>query len=71
MQSPAQFAAAAEVRLLCLEQVRKRTGLGKTATYELIARGLHPSPIKLGRASRWVDREVDAWLERLVIQRGL
>lgn len=59
------------LRLLRIEQVCQRTGLGRTATYELIARGQHPAPIKLGRSSRWVDREVDSWIEQLVRRRGL
>lgn len=62
---------SASVRLLRIDQVRQRTGLGRTATYELIARGLHPSPIKLGRSSRWVDSEVDSWVQQVVRQRGL
>lgn len=58
-------------RLLRIEQVLQRTGLGRTATYELIARGLHPAPIKLGRCSMWLDREMDGWIEQLAIQRSL
>jgi prophage regulatory protein len=58
-------------RLIRLEQVMQRTGLGRTATYEFIAKGQHPAPIKLGRASRWVVQEIDRWLEQLIHQRGL
>jgi prophage regulatory protein len=70
--SPSSSSASGPmVRLLRIDQVRQRTGLGRTATYELIARGQHPAPVKLGRSSRWVDREVDAWVEQVVRQRSL
>lgn len=58
-------------RLLRIDQVLQRTGLGRTATYELMARGLHPAPIKVGRCSMWLDREIDGWVEQLAIQRSL
>lgn len=58
-------------RMLRIDQVLQRTGLGRTATYELIARGLHPAPVKVGRCSMWLDREITDWIEQLAVQRGL
>lgn len=29
--------------------------------YKLISEGLFPKPIKLGRSSRWLKSEVEAW----------
>jgi prophage regulatory protein len=59
------------LHLLRIDQVRQRTGLGRTAMYELISRGQHPAPIKLGRCSMWLDREIDGWIEQLALQRSL
>jgi prophage regulatory protein len=59
------------LRIVRIEQVLQRTGLGRTTTHEFIAKGRHPAPIKLGRASRWVVQEIDSWMEQLVRQRGL
>ncbi len=58
-------------RLLRIEQVCGRVGLGRTYVYELIGQGLFPSPLKIGRASRWRDCELDAWIEQVTQSRGL
>ncbi|HJV62987.1 MAG TPA: AlpA family phage regulatory protein [Albitalea sp.] len=58
-------------RLLHIDEVRQRTGLGRTSTYALIARGQHPAPIKVGRRSMWLDCEIDGWIEQLALRRGL
>ena len=50
-------------RLLPLSQVMDRVGLRKTAIYERVARGEFPAPVSLGATSRWVESEVDAWIE--------
>jgi prophage regulatory protein len=53
-------------RLLRLSEVLRRNGLGRTATYALIARGEFPAPVKSGRASRWVEEEIDEWIRQLI-----
>jgi len=58
-------------RLLAIHQVCHRTGLGRTTIYDLVSKGQHPAPIKVGRSSRWVDLEVDGWIEQLISKRGL
>ncbi|WP_430506816.1 helix-turn-helix transcriptional regulator, partial [Escherichia coli] len=30
--------------------------------------GAFPAPIKLGRSSRWLNREVEAWLQARIAQ---
>ena len=40
-------------------------GLGKTKMYELIKLGLIPKPVKIGRASLWVEADVDAALAQM------
>lgn len=39
--------------------------------YKLISEGRFPKPIKLGRSSRWLKSEVEAWMQqRIVDSRG-
>lgn len=39
--------------------------------YKLIQLGEFPKPIKLGRSSRWLQSEVEAWLQqRITASRG-
>lgn len=34
--------------------------------YKLIQDGLFPKPIKLGRSSRWLKSEVEAWMQQRI-----
>lgn len=55
-----------------LPQVLARTGLCKSKIYKLIAEGGFPAPVKLGRASAWIESEVDAWIHaRIAETRGI
>ncbi|MGL5455527.1 MAG: helix-turn-helix transcriptional regulator [Citrobacter telavivensis] len=39
--------------------------------YRLISEGQFPKPIKLGRSSRWLKSEVEAWMQqRIADSRG-
>ncbi|UNK24192.1 helix-turn-helix transcriptional regulator [Yersinia intermedia] len=39
--------------------------------YKLISEGQFPKPIKLGRSSRWLESEVEAWMQqRITDSRG-
>ncbi|MDM2838727.1 AlpA family transcriptional regulator [Citrobacter sp. Cpo086] len=39
--------------------------------YKLISEGQFPKPIKLGRSSRWLKSEVEAWMkQRIADSRG-
>lgn len=39
--------------------------------YKLISEGQFPKPIKLGRSSRWLASEVEAWMQqRITDSRG-
>lgn len=47
------------------------TGLSDKWFYQLIQDGKFPKPIKLGRSSRWLKSEIEAWvLERIILSRG-
>lgn len=59
--------AAQPERLLRLAEVRHRVGLGKTMIYAMIGDGRFPKPYKItAAAARWSEREVEAWIERVV-----
>lgn len=47
-----------------LPVVRRRTGLGRSTIYRLMAKRSFPSAVKLTpRAVGWPKAEIDAWLE--------
>ena len=47
----------------------QRAGIGRSRAYELIARGEFPKPVKLGRSSRFVSTEIDAWIAARIAER--
>lgn len=50
-------------RIIRLPEVMNMTGLGKTTIYGRISDHTFPAPIKLGRASGWVEADVQQWIE--------
>jgi len=48
-------------RLITLAEVKNMVGLGRTTIYRLIKAGSFPRFVKVGRATRWVEREVIEW----------
>ncbi|PTB18252.1 hypothetical protein C9I57_24025 [Trinickia symbiotica] len=58
-------------RLLKRKQVLERTGLSNSTLYELIARNRFPRAVKPtgGRASAWVEDEVDAFIASCIAAR--
>ncbi len=50
-------------RLLKLDEVKRRVGLGKSMIYQLIKDGRFPAPYKVRPlAARWSNDEVVAWI---------
>lgn len=43
--------------------ITRLLGVSDKWIYRLIKDGLFPKPIKLGRSSRWLQSEVEAWLQ--------
>lgn len=43
--------------------ISRLTGLTDKWFYKLIKDGEFPKPIKLGRSSRWLQSEVETWLQ--------
>ncbi len=48
--------------------ITRLTGLTDKWFYKLIKDGEFPKPIKLGRSSRWLQSEVEAWLRERIAQ---
>ena len=55
--------------LLRLSDVLRFVGLEKSHIYNLISEGNFPRPVKIGRASRWPEREIEAWVSARVAER--
>lgn len=53
-------------RLIRLPEVMDRVGLSKATVYARIERGDFPAPVRLGASSRWVESEIDAWVEKQI-----
>jgi len=50
-------------RLIKLDEVKRRVGLGKSMIYRLIQEEKFPAPYKLSPlASRWSETEIVAWI---------
>ena len=60
------------MRIIRLNEVINRTGLGKTSLYKFIKSQTFPHPIALGeRAVGWVEAEVDQWITARINERDL
>lgn len=44
------------------------TGLTDKWFYLLIKNGVFPKPVKFGRSSRWLQSEVESWLQQRIDQ---
>lgn len=56
-------------RLLPIEEVMLRSGMGRTALYARIKAGSFPAPAKVGSSSRWLSIEVDQWVRAVMASR--
>lgn len=45
-----------------IKGVRDRVGMHPSTIYAEIKAGRFPQPVKLGRSSRWVESEIDAYI---------
>ena len=54
-------------RILRWPEVHQRVGISRSHVHNLVSHGKFPPPIKLGeRASGWVEREIDDWLQKRI-----
>ncbi|WP_256490235.1 helix-turn-helix transcriptional regulator [Ideonella oryzae] len=59
---PGNGSGALAPRLISLPEVMDRVALKRTSIYELIKTRDFPAPVKIQRASRWVDIEISDWI---------
>jgi len=53
-------------RLIRLDEVKRRVGLGKTMIYRFIGQGRFPRPYKLSPfVARWSEQEVRQWIDEV------
>ena len=60
----------ANPRIIRWPKVHDKIGLCRSHVHQLITKGLFPAQIKLtpnGRASGWIESEVDAWLAQRIV----
>ncbi|UPY96572.1 AlpA family transcriptional regulator [Pectobacterium sp. 21LCBS03] len=55
-------------RFVDMTFITQLTGLTDKWFYKLIQLGEFPKPIKLGRSSRWLQSEVETWLQQRINQ---
>lgn len=56
-------------RILRWPEVNLKAGLCRSHVHQLVSKGQFPAPIKLtpnGRASGWIESEVNEWLEQRI-----
>lgn len=46
--------------------ITELTGMSDKWFYKLAQEGKFPKPVKFGRSSRWIEREVKEWLEERI-----
>ncbi len=59
-------AAEGTLKLERMADLEARVGLKKSQLWKLIRERQFPAPIKCGRSSLFVAREVDAWIEERI-----
>jgi len=49
--------------------VSQAVQFGRSRVYGMIKAGDFPKPIKVGKSSRWLKAEIDAWISKQAAQR--
>jgi prophage regulatory protein len=57
------------LRLLRLPEVTDRVAMGKSTIYAMINRNEFPAPMHFGKASRWLESEIDDWICQQLMNR--
>lgn len=53
-------------RLIRLPAVSGMVSLSRSSIYARVRAGTFPAPIKMGKASGWVEAEIQAWIDRQI-----
>ncbi|ECE4235543.1 AlpA family phage regulatory protein [Salmonella enterica] len=53
-------------KMVDMKFITEFTGLTDKWFYKLISEGRFPEPIKLGRSSRWMQSEVEKWVQERI-----
>lgn len=61
--------AVTGVKIEKIDEVAQRLRKSRSGVYRLIAAGLFPKPIKIGRNSGWPEHDTDAFLAARVAER--
>src|SRR6185312_15985357 len=56
-------------RLLKRPEVERKIGHGHSRLYEMTRDGTFPTPVRIGGAVRWSEREVDDWIKARLAER--
>ncbi len=56
--------------LIPFARLSTKVGMGRSRIYALIGEGNFPAPVKIGASSRWIDREIDAYIAQLAATRN-
>lgn len=64
-----RFPSESKVALIKFRDLSIYVGLCRSRIYALIAAGDFPRPIKVGKSSRWLQNEIDFWLQERVQHR--
>jgi len=54
---------------LTISDLEQKLQVKRSFIYAAIASGQFPRPLKLGRASRWLESDIDRWLNERATQR--
>ncbi|ECE5418759.1 AlpA family transcriptional regulator [Salmonella enterica] len=55
-------------KMVDMKFITEFTGLTDKLFYKLISEGQFPKPVKLGRSSRWLQSEVEHWVQKRIEQ---
>ena len=59
------------IELVTIDSVCQQVHMHRATIYKHILLNKFPKPIKTtGKSSRWVQSEIDAWIEQLMAARG-
>ncbi|MEZ8658775.1 helix-turn-helix transcriptional regulator [Vibrio cyclitrophicus] len=59
------------MRFIRLKEVINMTGLGRSSIYNFMKEGSFPTSVSVGgRGVRWVESEINKWMEARIAERG-